>query len=228
MRDGMVAAWAGALTDERYIHRDGRPGRELRVRGPQGFWLARLFFDRTTLRTYQVVAASETGTETPDLARFVRSFRFLDPVSPHVYSSREDGVSVTFPGPAVTQQQHNAQNGSTNTMTMAYVDGIEHLLSVMRGGDEVAKDPEGLLDLVMAGAVRAVKGGRLTAQRRIQVAGRPAREFEVEAGSQRLIMRLIVDPATSRTYQIVLASRPQRLEPARVAAFFDSFRLLGK
>jgi hypothetical protein len=48
----------------------------------------------------------------------------------------------------------------------------------------------------------------------------------VEAGSgQTLLTRIVVDPVTGHFFQLVVASRPQRLQPERVAAFFESFRL---
>jgi hypothetical protein len=228
MRDNYATEY-GTLVDEAYIHSGGRPGRALRYKGAQGFFVVRLFFDRAARRSFLMTAGNTRGTETPALTRFAESFRFLDPIVPQVYSSPEDGVSVAFPGPVTVTQHPDATPETAHPMLIAQVDGIDHMLIVMRGSGQVEKKPEEILDFVRAGSVRGVKGGRLIAERRIKMAGLPGREFEVEAGSgQLLINRLIIDPSTGRMYMLSMTSRPQRVEPARVEAFFDSFRLLSK
>jgi hypothetical protein len=105
---------------------------------------------------------------------------------------------------------------------------MDYVLLVSRTArDRVEKSPDAMLDAVLDDGVARVQGGRLVSERRIRVAGRPARDFEVDAASgHRLACRLIVDPATSRSYFMTIAARPQRLAPERIAAFFDSFRIV--
>jgi len=153
-------------------------------------------------------------------------------------SSAEGGYAVLLPAKPERASREVAIGGRRLVLNMASVhkEGMAFGVAYATLPATPAVTPPAATtgqDTLLADARDALVrniGGRVTAERALEIGGHPAREFTAEGTAEgepmRLAARVLV--SNDRFYQIVFVGRGGRGAESEVSMFLESFRLLPR
>jgi hypothetical protein len=209
------------VSNDRYLARGGRAGRELLAEDGAGHFMHLLAFsDNVDERAYIVLAEGQRSPRSHAAVRAVfESFRFMEPRREETYAAPDGSFSLRFPGPVrATKSDGGAKHEAEHN-------GFVYELRVLTL--PAAPDPERHLDRVRES--RVGEGLRLVRETRTTVAGFPARDIDTEdkEGVAVWTARAIADSPSRRLYLLsVLAPKARALAHSPdAAAFFDTLRI---
>ncbi len=231
------------LVSRRRMDLAGRhPGREVVVRAGEFELSGRLFLAGRRISSILFVCESgRAGELAPEAARFLGSFRVIDPAAPAPvpapgappgaaeWVSDEGGFAAAFAAaPEIATRTATAADGRALEARSHFSDAGGFAQSVtfavFAPDDPAAADVDRLLDGARDGILQA---SRILRERKIELSGFPGREVHAESIHGKYALRMRFYFARSRLYTITaLLSKAgaEALEPD-AARFLDSFRL---